>query len=55
MQTASFRIWTQVAGSISNDNNYQITKVLFPILLGWPMISETDAGGMASKVESSHQ
>ena len=31
------------------------SKVMPPILLYWPMMSEADAGGMAVEVEPSHQ
>ena len=30
-------------------------KVMPPILLCWPMMSEADVGGMAVEVEPSHQ
>ena len=32
-----------------------IPKVMPPILLCWPMMSEADIGGMAVEVESSYQ
>ena len=30
-------------------------KVMLPILLCWPMMSESDGGGVAVEVEPSHQ
>ncbi len=30
-------------------------KVMLPILLGWPMMSEVDDGGTAVEAEPSHQ
>ena len=30
-------------------------KMMFPVLLRWPTMSETDVGGMAVEVEPSHQ
>ena len=31
-----------------------VPKVMVPVLLFWPMISEVDAGGMAEEIETPH-
>ena len=37
------------------DTTKTALKIMPPILLCWPMMSEADVGGMAVKAEPSHQ
>jgi len=51
-----FRTYTKMCRYFSrNQNRGTAPKVMFPLLLCWPTVSEADVGGMAVEVEHTHK